>query len=81
MLITPCSSLAPCCAQGYENAEKFDPDRFSVERGEDIKYAHNFLVFGYGPHYCVGKEVTASNLVLIAGFNWGGDGEAGSVHG
>ena len=46
--------------QGYENADKFDPDRFSAERGEDIKYAHNFLVFGYGPHYCVGKEVSGA---------------------
>lgn len=43
-------------AQGYEDPEKFDPDRFGPERQEDIKFAPNFLVFGHGPHYCVGKD-------------------------
>jgi hypothetical protein len=44
-------------AQGYSNPDTFDPDRFSPERAEDVKFASNFLVFGHGPHYCVGKEV------------------------
>ncbi len=48
--------------QGFTDSEKFDPDRFSAERKEDVKYAKNFLVFGHGPHYCVGKEYAVNQL-------------------
>ena len=51
--------------QGYENPEKFDPERFGPERGEDIKFATNFLVFGHGPHYCVGKEYAQNHLATF----------------
>ena len=61
--------LNPACLslQGYENPEKFDPDRFGPERKEDIKFASNYLVFGHGPHYCVGKEVRAGGRVGMGG--------------
>ncbi|GAX72950.1 hypothetical protein CEUSTIGMA_g405.t1 [Chlamydomonas eustigma] len=58
-------SLWSACMQGYENPEKFDPDRFGPERGEDVKYASNFLVFGHGPHYCVGKEYAQNHLAVF----------------
>mmetsp|Transcript_1696 Transcript_1696/g.4250 ORF Transcript_1696/g.4250 Transcript_1696/m.4250 type:complete len:559 (+) Transcript_1696:128-1804(+) len=51
--------------QGYENPDAFDPDRFGPERQEDIKYAPNFLVFGHGPHYCVGKEYATNHLTCF----------------
>lgn len=41
--------------QGFPDAQRFDPDRMSPERKEDITHAKNFLTFGYGPHYCVGE--------------------------
>ncbi len=58
-------SLVAACMQGYENPEKFDPDRFGPERGEDVKFASNFLVFGHGPHYCVGKEYAQNHLAVF----------------
>jgi sterol 22-desaturase len=39
--------------------------RFSPARGEDIKFAGNFLVFGHGPHYCVGKEYAMNHLITF----------------
>ncbi|GIL60159.1 hypothetical protein Vafri_14781 [Volvox africanus] len=62
-LIIP--SLVSACLQGYSDPEKFDPDRFSPERQEDIKFAPNFLVFGHGPHYCVGKEYAINHLTVF----------------
>lgn len=68
-------SVTACSMQGYENPEKFDPDRFGPERKEDVKYAGNFMVFGHGPHYCVGKEYATNHLmaflaVLSTAVNW-----------
>ena len=42
----------------------FDPDRFSPERREDITHQRNFLTFGCGPHYCVGKEYATNHLIV-----------------
>ncbi|KAL4859752.1 Cytochrome P450 710A2 [Chlorella vulgaris] len=50
---------------GFPDAQRFDPDRMSPERKEDIIHAKNFLTFGYGPHYCVGKEYAINQLVLF----------------
>ena len=61
------SSFAPFLhpQKGYENPEKFDPERFGAERGEDVKFATNYLVFGHGPHYCVGKEYAQNHLATF----------------
>lgn len=58
-------SVWAACHQGYENPLKFDPDRFGPERKEDIKFAGNFLVFGHGPHYCVGREYATNHLMCF----------------
>ena len=52
-----------CCLQGFTDAETFDPDRFSEARKEDIVHGRNFLTFGFGPHYCVGREYAINHLV------------------
>eukprot|EP00879_Flechtneria_rotunda_P008606 GHRR01009018.1.p1 GENE.GHRR01009018.1~~GHRR01009018.1.p1 ORF type:complete len:552 (+),score=155.86 GHRR01009018.1:234-1889(+) len=57
--------IVAACHQGYADGEKFDPDRFSPERKEDITYAGNYLVFGHGPHYCVGKEYAINHLIAF----------------
>ena len=49
--------------QGFSNPSVFDPDRFSPERKEDIKYQKNFLTFGHGPHYCVGKDYAVNQII------------------
>lgn len=69
-ILRPLTSLpATFCVtpppQGYENPYTFDPERFSPERGEDVKFAQNFMVFGHGPHYCVGKEYAQNHLATF----------------
>lgn len=62
MIIPSCWAAS---MQGYEEPDKFDPDRFGPERQEDVKFASNFLVFGHGPHYCVGKEYAQNHLAIF----------------
>lgn len=50
--------------QGYKDAHLFDPDRFGPERKEDVSCARNFMTFGFGPHYCVGKEYATNHLIV-----------------
>lgn len=51
--------------QGFTDAYRFDPDRFSEERQEDQVYKTNFLAFGAGPHQCVGQRYALNHLVLF----------------
>lgn len=60
-LIMP--SIVAANMQGFSNPSVFDPDRFSPERKEDIKYQKNFLTFGHGPHYCVGKDYAVNQII------------------
>jgi len=62
-LITP--SLWASTSYGYPEPQKFDPDRFSVERNEDKLYAKSFLVFGAGQHACLGKEYALNHLMTF----------------
>ena len=51
--------------QGFTDPWKFDPDRFSPKRQEDIIFGKNFMPFGHGPHYCVGKEYAINHLTAF----------------
>ena len=55
----------PWPAQGYKDAHKFDPERFSEERKEDVSCSKHFLTFGLGPHGCVGREYATNHLVAF----------------
>ncbi|KAJ9172353.1 hypothetical protein P3X46_015601 [Hevea brasiliensis] len=51
--------------QGFTEADRFDPDRFSKERQEDQLFKRNFLAFGAGAHQCVGQRYALNHLVLF----------------
>ncbi|CAA7408357.1 unnamed protein product [Spirodela intermedia] len=58
-------SLLEASFQGFTEAERFDPDRFSEERQEDRLHKKNFLAFGAGAHQCVGQRYAVNHLVLF----------------
>ncbi|KAL6781877.1 hypothetical protein ACKKBF_B09810 [Auxenochlorella protothecoides x Auxenochlorella symbiontica] len=58
-------SIVSANMQGFPDPHTFDPDRFGPERKEDIVHARNFLTFGHGPHYCVGKEYAINQLTCF----------------
>jgi len=51
--------------QGFTDPLKFDPDRMSPERKEDIKFQSNFLTFGVGAHMCVGRLYAINHLMTF----------------
>jgi len=60
-----CPSVYSSSFQGFPNPHTFDPDRFSAERKEDVKHKMNFLVFGAGPHKCLGYEYAMLHLLAF----------------
>lgn len=49
----------------YPNADSFDPDRWIT--GDAEKQSKNFLVFGTGPHYCLGQNYAQLSLMAMIG--------------
>jgi sterol 22-desaturase len=57
----------------YDDPETFNPDRWIV--GDAETQSKNWLVFGTGPHYCLGQTFAVNNLVALIGkacmhLNW-----------
>ncbi|KAK3944753.1 cytochrome P450 61 [Diplogelasinospora grovesii] len=50
----------------YERPDEFDPERYYTGDAE-VKGAKNYLVFGTGPHYCLGQQYAQLNLALFIG--------------
>lgn len=58
----------------YKNPEVYDPERW-ISGDAETKGAKNWLVFGTGPHYCLGQHYAMLNLALMIGkasmeLNW-----------
>lgn len=51
--------------EAYPNPDSFDPDRWIT--GDAEKQSKNWLVFGTGPHYCLGQTYATLNLMLMVG--------------
>ncbi|PYI06291.1 cytochrome P450 [Aspergillus sclerotiicarbonarius CBS 121057] len=60
-------SVWPAChdEDAYPNADSFDPDRWISGTAE--QQTKNWLVFGTGPHYCLGQTYAQLNLMAMIG--------------
>ena len=51
--------------EAYPDPERFDPDRWIT--GDAEKATKNWLVFGTGPHYCLGQTYVQLHLMGMIG--------------
>lgn len=65
-MVVPTTYMALRDPDVYENPDEFDPERYYTGDAE-VKGAKNFLVFGTGPHYCLGQHYAQLNLALFIG--------------
>ncbi|KAF4125281.1 sterol 22-desaturase [Geosmithia morbida] len=65
-MLIPSTYLALHDPDVYENPDYFDPERYYSGDAEE-KGAKNYLVFGTGPHYCLGQHYAQFNLALMIG--------------
>ncbi|PNY24001.1 Cytochrome P450 61, partial [Tolypocladium capitatum] len=73
-MLIPTTYMALHDPDVYENPDHFDPDRYYSGDAEE-KGAKNYLVFGTGPHYCIGQVYAQLHLALLIGkasllLNW-----------
>jgi C-22 sterol desaturase len=65
-MIIPTTYMALRDPEVYEKPDEFDPERYYTGDAEE-KGKKNYLVFGTGPHYCLGQHYAQLNLVLFLG--------------
>ena len=49
----------------YPNADDFVPERWLDPQGKANSNPKNFLVYGSGPHRCIGLEYANMNIALV----------------
>lgn len=49
----------------YPEPEKLLPERWLDKEGSAHTNPRNYLVFGSGPHKCIGLEYATSNIALV----------------
>ncbi|GAB7357717.1 hypothetical protein MBLNU459_g0380t1 [Dothideomycetes sp. NU459] len=59
--------------EAYPNPDSFEPERWIT--GDAENHPKNWLVFGTGPHYCIGQTYATLNLMMMIGkasvdMNW-----------
>lgn len=72
-MVVPTTYLALHDPEAYPNPDTFDPDRWVT--GDAEKQTKNWLVFGTGPHICIGQTYAQLNLMALIGkasmhLNW-----------
>ena len=72
-MIIPCVYPALHDPEAYPNPDTFNPERWVT--GDAEKQTKNWLVFGTGPHYCLGQTYAQMNLIGMIGkasmeLNW-----------
>ncbi|KAF2089430.1 sterol C-22 desaturase [Saccharata proteae CBS 121410] len=64
-MVVPTTYMALHDSEAYPNPDSFDPDRWIT--GDAEKQTKNWLVFGTGPHYCLGQIYAINNLMMVLG--------------
>lgn len=64
-MVIPTTYLALHDPEAYPNPDSFEPERWIT--GDADKQTKNWLVFGTGPHYCLGQTYAQANLMLMIG--------------
>lgn len=72
-MIVPSTWLSLHDPEAYEHPDEFIPERWITGNAEE--QGKNWLVFGTGPHYCLGQTYAVSNLMLMlhklaASYEW-----------
>lgn len=65
-MVIPTTYMALRDPEVYDRPDEFDPERYYTGDAE-VKGMKNYLVFGTGPHYCLGQQYAQLNLVLMVG--------------
>ncbi|KAH6629599.1 cytochrome P450 61 [Boeremia exigua] len=64
-MVIPTTYLALHDAEAYPNPDSYEPERWIT--GDADQQTKNWLVFGTGPHYCLGQTYAQANLMLMIG--------------
>ncbi|KAJ4353508.1 RNA polymerase C-22 sterol desaturase [Didymosphaeria variabile] len=64
-MVIPTTYMALHDPEAYQDPESFIPERWIS--GDADKQVKNWLVFGTGPHYCLGQVYAQANLMLMIG--------------
>ena len=64
-MVIPTTYMALHDPEAYHDPESFIPERWIT--GDADKQVKNWLVFGTGPHYCLGQVYAQANLMLMIG--------------
>ena len=64
-MVVPTTYNALHDPEAYPNPDTFDPNRWIT--GDAEKQVKNWLVFGCGPHYCLGQTYAVLNLMAMIG--------------
>jgi C-22 sterol desaturase len=64
-MVVPTTYPALHDPEAYPNPDSFEPDRWIT--GDAEKQVKNWLVFGTGPHYCLGQTYAQLNLMAMIG--------------
>ena len=64
-MIIPTTYPALHDPEAYPNPDSFEPERWIS--GDADKQTKNWLVFGTGPHYCLGQTYAQLNLMAMIG--------------
>lgn len=64
-MIVPTTYPALHDPEAYPEPESFIPERWTTGSAE--QQVKNWLVFGTGPHYCLGQTYAQLNLMLMIG--------------